>query len=111
MDHREFTEWLSSVAEWTLGDLRSDNRGRNGDSRLNQINESFPVELIAVKPTRSCCDHCGKIVENQRFTHKIQKQAVFSRCDACEYWQDPKTGEFTVQSNQIGLIMRRHHDD
>jgi len=109
MNHKEFLEWLSSVGEWKRSELRiGEKKGPKSDKQI--FNETWPVELTALKGTRSCCEHCGKIVENQSFTHKYQKGHVLTRCNSCDLWQHPKTGEFSVSPNQIAAIMRHQSD-
>jgi hypothetical protein len=109
MEHSKFLEWLSTVAEWQQTELRTgDKRGPKSDKQI--FNETWPVELTALKTRVTCCEHCGKCVENQQFFYKYKKDQVLTQCSACGLFKHPKTGEFSVKPTQLAAIMRHQSD-
>ena len=130
MDQELFKQRLSEVAEWiqpkiTKSDLkearqRSRGRGRKTAEEQYQeeheevftqmfdgVNPTVPVELKAVKPALSHCEHCDQMVQGGPH---IEKKLYLTRpkphwretCKTCNRGRNPYTNEFDVTPSVCG---------
>lgn len=131
MDQELFKQRLSEVAEWrqpkiTKSDLkeaqqRARGRGRRSAEQRYQeeheevftqmfdgVNPTVPLELQAVKPVQSHCEHCDQMVQGGPH---IEKKLVLSgprkhwreRCLTCGLCKDPYTGQFALTGTEASI--------
>jgi hypothetical protein len=69
--------------------------------KATQPNNSVPPEIIKLKTQAVDCSDCGRHCVNGRRTEtklcSTGQRHWRTRCDVCNLYKDPATGEFTIQ--------------
>ena len=121
-----FKQKLSEVAEWHIPkvELGSNERRklkgkdeqfyqRHQEEFLKIVNGVVPGTqpvVTKLKLHNTDCEDCGKCCPNGRSVlHKISVGAGLPRhmrnkCESCGLWQDPRTGKYTVKTNNISNV-------
>lgn len=122
MNKEEFEKKLTEVAEWRIATDPTTDHGlvrpskqykrrvkvveEDQDSEeqpLDPITQNFPVRIDSVKNSTTC-DDCGDYCKNGRGidikAHEWHGNSCWrKRCTACGLWQNPFTGQYTMDGN------------